>query len=296
MPLNSPINDLGKKNREGSLYIVATPIGNRDDITVRALNILEQADTIAAEDTRHTGRFLSHHKIKGNLVSYHEHNEKKQTPGLIKKLKQGLSVALVSNAGTPSVSDPGYCLIKAAIAGNIKVVPVPGVSAAITALSAAGLPTDSFIFIGFLSKTKNKRFNQLRELANEQRTMIFYESPKRILKLLDEIKLIIGDRYCVLSREMTKLHEEFIRGFVSEIFQNLKARPAIKGEITLLVKGYIKDKDVPLEIVKKEIKNNLESEDNKISSLAKQIAIKYDLPKNKVYEMALKIKGEKTEN
>ena len=296
MPLNSPINDSGKKNREGNLYIVATPIGNRDDITIRALNILEQADTIAAEDTRHTGRFLSHHKIKGNLVSYHEHNEKKRTPDLIKKLKQGLSVALVSNAGTPSVSDPGYCLIKAAIAGNIKVVPIPGVSAAITALSAAGLPTDSFIFIGFLSKTKNKRFKQLRELANEQRTMIFYESPKRILKLLDEIKLIIGDRYCVLSREMTKLHEEFIRDSVSEIFQNLKARPAIKGEITLLVKGYIKDKDVPLKIVRQEIKNNLELADNRISSIAKQIAIKYGLPKSKVYEMALKIKGEKTED
>ena len=291
MPLNSPINDSGKKNKDGNLYIVATPIGNRDDITIRALNILEQADIIAAEDTRHTGRFLSHHKIKGNLVSYHEHNEKKRTPDLIKKLKQGLSVALVSNAGTPSVSDPGYCLIKAAIASNIKVIPIPGVSAAITALSAAGLPTDSFVFIGFLSKTKNKRFKQLRELANEQRTLIFYESAKRILKLLDEIKLIIGDRYGVLSREMTKLHEEFIRGSMSEILQNLKARPAIKGEITLLVKGYVKDNDVPLKIVRQEIKNNLELADNRISSIAKQIAIKYGLPKSKVYEMALKIKG-----
>ncbi|MBW2739733.1 MAG: 16S rRNA (cytidine(1402)-2'-O)-methyltransferase [Deltaproteobacteria bacterium] len=291
MPLNSPINDSGKKNKDGNLYIVATPIGNRDDITLRALNILEQADIIAAEDTRHTGRFLSHHKIKGNLVSYHEHNEKKRTPDLIKKLKKGLSVALVSNAGTPSVSDPGYCLIKAAIANNIKVVPVPGVSAAITALSAAGLPTDSFVFIGFLSKTKNKRFKQLRELANEQKTLIFYESAKRILKLLDEIKLIIGDRYGVLSREMTKLHEEFIRGSMSEILQNLKARPAIKGEITLLVKGYVKDNDVPLKIVRQEIKNNLELADNRISSIAKQIAIKYGLPKSKVYEMALKIKG-----
>ena len=291
MPLNSPINDSGKKNKDGNLYIVATPIGNRDDITLRALNILEQADIIAAEDTRHTGRFLSHHKIKGNLVSYHEHNEKKRTPDLIKKLKQGLSVALVSNAGTPSVSDPGYCLIKAAIASNIKVIPIPGVSAAITALSAAGLPTDSFVFIGFLSKTKNKRFKQLRELANEQRTLIFYESAKRILKLLDEIKLIIGDRYGVLSREMTKLHEEFIRGSMSEILQNLKARPAIKGEITLLVKGYVKDNDVPLKIVRQEIKNNLELADNRISSIAKQIAIKYGLPKSKVYEMALKIKG-----
>lgn len=293
MPLNSPINDSGKKNKGGTLYIVATPIGNRDDVTIRALNILERADLIAAEDTRHTRRFLSHHKIKGSFVSYHEHNEKKRTPGLIKKLKQGLSVALVSNAGTPSVSDPGYCLIKEAIASHIKVVPIPGVSAAITALSAAGLPTDSFVFIGFLPKTKNKRLKLLRELAKEQRTMIFYESPKRILKLLDEIKSIIGDRYGVLSREMTKLHEEFIRGSMSEIFQNLKVRSAIKGELTLLVKGLGKHNDIPLEIIKQEIKKNMKLTDNKLSSLAKQIAIKYSLPKNNVYEEALKIKGKK---
>jgi 16S rRNA (cytidine1402-2'-O)-methyltransferase len=293
MPLNSPINDPGKKNKGGTLYIVATPIGNRDDITIRALNILERADLIAAEDTRHTGRFLSHHNIKGSLVSYHEHNEKKRTPGLIKKLKQGLSVALVSNAGTPSVSDPGYCLIKEAIASHIKVVPIPGVSAAITALSAAGLATDSFVFIGFLPKTKNKRLKLLRELAKEQRTMIFYESPKRILKLLDEIKLIIGDRYGVLSREMTKLNEEFIRGSMSEILQNLKVRSAIKGEVTLLVKGLGKDKDVPFEIIKQEIKKNMKLTENSLPNLSKRIAIKYGLPKNKVYEMALKIKGEK---
>ncbi|MBA3016760.1 MAG: 16S rRNA (cytidine(1402)-2'-O)-methyltransferase [Proteobacteria bacterium] len=293
MPLNSPINDSEKKNKKGQLYIVATPIGNRDDITIRALNILKHVDLIAAEDTRHTGLFLSHHKIKGSLVSYHEHNEKKRTPGLIKKLTEGLSVALVSNAGTPSVSDPGYCLIKEAIANNIKVVPVPGVSAAITALSAAGLPTDSFVFIGFLPKTKNKRLKLLMELAKEPRTMIFYESPKRILKLLDEIKLISGDRYCVLSREMTKLHEEFIRGSMSEILQNLKARSAIKGELTLLVTGLTKDKDVPLEIVRQEIKNNIKLTGDSLPSLAKQIAIKYGLPKNKVYEEALKIKGKK---
>jgi 16S rRNA (cytidine1402-2'-O)-methyltransferase len=293
MHLNSPINDSKKNNKQGQLYVVATPIGNRDDITIRALNILKHADLIAAEDTRHTGRFLSYHKIKGNLISYHEHNEKKRTPTLIKKLKQGLSVALVSNAGTPSVSDPGYSLIKEAIANNINIVPIPGVSAAITALSATGLPTDSFVFIGFLSKTKNKRNKQLSKLANEQRTMIFYESPKRILKLLDEIKLIMGDRYGVLCREMTKLHEEFIRGSISEISQQLKDRSAIKGELTLLIKGYIKDKDVPLEIVRQEIKNNIKLTGNSLSNIAKQIAIKYGLPKNKVYEEALKITGKK---
>jgi len=291
MPLNSLINDSEKKNK-GNLYIVATPIGNRDDITIRALKILEQADIIAAEDTRHTSRFLLHHNIKGNLVSCHEHNEKKRTQGLIKKLKEGLSVALVSNAGTPSVADPGYYLIKSAIASNIKVIPIPGVSAAITALSAAGLPTDSFIFIGFLSKTKNKRFKQLRELANEQRTIIFYESPKRILMLLKELIDVMGDRYSVLSREMTKLYEEFIRGSLSEIFSSLQERPVVKGECTLLITGCKENKDVSMEFVRSEIKNRLKITGTRLSELVKEIAKKYNLPKNKVYDEALKVKGE----
>ncbi len=291
MPLNSPINDSEQKYK-GNLYIVATPIGNRDDISIRALNILKQADIIAAEDTRHTGRFLLHHNIKGNLVSCHEHNEKKRTPDLIKKLTKGLSVALVSNAGTPSVADPGYRLIKSAIANNIKVVPIPGASAAITALSAAGLPTDSFVFIGFLSKTKNKRFKQLKELANEQRTIIFYESPKRILMLLKELIDVMGDRYGVLSREMTKLYEEFIRGSLSEIFSRIKERSAVKGECTLLIAGYEENKDVSMEFARSEIKNGLKITGTRLSELVKEIAKKYNLPKNKIYDEALKAKDE----
>ena len=224
-------------NKTGDLYVVTTPIGNMEDITIRALKTLDQVDLVAAEDTRHTGRLLAHHDIKNNLISYHEHNEEVRTPVLIHRLKAGSSVALVTNAGTPAVSDPGYRLVKAAIANHIRVIPIPGVSAVIAAISAAGLPTDSFIFAGFPARKKSKRMEQLKTLANENRTLIFYESPGRILSLMEEIMNVMGNRYCVLCREMTKLHEEFLRGILSEIMDTLHQRPAVKGECTLLVKG-----------------------------------------------------------
>jgi len=290
MPLSSPTDDSEHIDETCNLYVVATPIGNRDDITIRALNILGRVDLVAAENTRHTGRLLAHHNIKGNLISYHEHNEVKRTPELIHRLKTGSSVALVSNAGTPSVSDPGYRLVKEAIANNIKVIPVPGVSAAVTALSAAGLPTDSFIFVGFPAKKKAKRLKQLKELASENRTIIFYESPKRILTFLEEIIDAMGDRYGVLSREMTKLHEEFLRGFVSEIHYILNARPVVKGECTLLVMGCEEIKEVSLETVRNEINSELEKTGGRLSDIARTVAKKYGLPKNKVYDEALKLK------
>ena len=164
-------------NKTGDLYVVTTPIGNMEDITIRALKTLGQVDLVAAEDTRHTGRLLAYHDIKNNLISYHEHNEKARTPVLIHRLKTGSSVALVTNAGTPTVSDPGYRLVKEAIANHIRVIPIPGVSAVITANSAAGLPTDSFIFAGFPAKKKAKRLKQLQDLADEKKTLIFYENP-----------------------------------------------------------------------------------------------------------------------
>ena len=290
MPLSSPTDDPEHIDETCNLYVVATPIGNRDDITIRALNILGRVDLVAAENTRHTGRLLAHHNIKGNLISYHEHNEVKRTPELIHRLKTGSSVALVSNAGTPSVSDPGYRLVKEAIANNIKVIPVPGVSAAVTALSAAGLPTDSFIFVGFPAKKKAKRLKQLKELASENRTIIFYESPKRILTFLEEIIDAMGDRYGVLSREMTKLHEEFLRGFLSEIHYILTARPVVKGECTLLVMGCEEIKEVSLEIIRNEINSELEKTGSRLSDIARAVAKKYGLPKNKVYDEALKLK------
>jgi len=291
MPLNSPTNDPRQFDHNGNLYIVATPIGNMEDITLRALKILAKVDIIAAEDTRHTGRLLAHHKIKGHLISCQEHNERERTNSLIKKLKKGSSVALVSNAGTPSVSDPGYHLIKEAIAKGISVIPIPGVSAAITALSVAGMPVDSFVFIGFLARKKGKRLQQITEIIDEPRTIVLYESPRRIVTLLEEILDVMGDRYAVLSREMTKLYEEFIRGRLSEIISRLKKRPAVKGECTLLVMGRLRDEGASMEQIRCEIRKNLSITSSRLSNLTKEIAKKYGLPKNKVYAEALKIKG-----
>jgi len=227
--------DKRSDSKLGMLYIVATPIGNLNDITLRALGVLGQVDLIASEDTRWTKKLLDHHQIKNRLISYHEHNEVERTKALVEKLRGGLSVALVSNAGTPSVSDPGFRLIREAIANDIVIVPIPGASAIITALSASGLATDSFVFVGFLSKKGGKRRNQIQALEGEERTVILYESPFRILPLLKELIEIMGNRRGVLSREMTKTHEEFLRGNLSEILNDLNNRPAVKGEITLLI-------------------------------------------------------------
>ncbi|MGD9239422.1 MAG: 16S rRNA (cytidine(1402)-2'-O)-methyltransferase [Desulfobacterales bacterium] len=286
---------MGNTIRKGGLYVVATPIGNREDITVRALNTLREVDLIAAEDTRKTGSFLSHHNIKNRLISYHEHNENKRTPQIISKLMDGSSIALVSNAGTPSVSDPGYRLIEAAIENNIKVIPIPGVSASTTAISVSGLPTDSFVFIGFPPKKKGKRLKFLTELGLEPRPLIFYESPKRLLTLLEEIISCMGDRPAVLAREMTKLHEEFIRGSVSEILMTTKKRSNVKGECTLLVAGRVEKEEIDSEIVEGEIKAELEKQQSGLSAIARTIAKKYGLPKNKVYDLAIKVKSQRSE-
>jgi len=277
-------------NKPGALYVVSTPIGNMEDVTLRAIRILGEVDMIAAEDTRHTGKFLAHHNIKNKLISYHEHNEAERTPGFIKRMQEGSSVALVSNAGTPSVSDPGYRLIKTAIDSGITVTPVPGVSAAIAALSVAGLPTDSFVFVGFPAKRKQKRLSQLKQLAKEKRTIVFYESPRRILTFIEEIIAIMGDRFGVLSREMTKRHEEFIRDFLSEILSNLRKRPSVKGECTLLVAGCQEESAIAIETIRSEIHECLERKESSLSDIVKKIAIKYGLSKNRIYDEALKLK------
>ena len=295
MPSNSPTNEPELPGKPGTLFVVATPIGNRDDITVRALAVFREADFIAAEDTRKTRRFLAFHDIRSRLVSYHEYNEEKRTPQLIQKLNSGHQIALVSNAGTPSVSDPGYRLIETAISHNIKVVPIPGVSAAIAALSVAGLPTDAFVFAGFLSKKKGKRLKQLQALATEEQTLIFYESPRRIPSLLQDIITIMGDRPGVLAREMTKMHEEFLRGRLSEIVQILQARTGIKGECTLLVAGKVENEEISRQQLTREIRTALESQTIKASELARQLSKKYQLPKNRVYDEVLKIKSRNAE-
>ena len=290
------MSDSNNTKNKGVLYVVATPIGNREDITLRALNILRDVDLIAAEDTRKTGNLLAHYQIKNRLISFHEHNEKKRTPEMIGKLLDAISIALVSNAGTPSISDPGYRLIEAAIANKITVSPIPGVSAATAAMSVSALPTDSFVFIGFLPRKKAKRQQFLNELAVEPRPVIFYESPKRILTLLEEIISCMGDRPAVLAREMTKLHEEFIRGSVPEILKTLKSRAEIKGECTLLIAGFEGKEELNSEIITTEIKAALEKQQIRLSEIAKLIAQKYGLSKNKVYEMALKVKSQTPED
>jgi 16S rRNA (cytidine1402-2'-O)-methyltransferase len=286
--------DPNKAKKNGVLYVVATPIGNRDDITLRALDILREVDLIAAEDTRKSGSLLSHYRIKNRLISFHEHNEEKRSPELIGKLLDGMKIALVSNAGTPSVSDPGYRLISAAIANQVAVIPIPGVTAATAAMSVSGLPTDSFVFIGFTPKKKAKRLKFLTELSTEPRPLIFYESPKRISSLLEEIISCMGDRKAMLAREMTKIHEEFVRGTVSQILKAILARPVLKGECTLLVAGGGTSEQIAAEVVRAEIKAALQKDQTSPSEIARAIAKKYGLTKNKVYDLVLKIKGLRT--
>lgn len=221
----------------GILYIVSTPIGNLEDITFRAVRILKEVATIAAEDTRHTRKLLSHYHINTPLTSYHDFNKEEKTDLLITRLKAGQSFALVSDAGTPTISDPGYYLITQAIDAGITISPIPGPSAVVAALSVSGLPTDRFSFEGFLAKKKGKRGNQLEALKEESRTLIFYESPHRIVALLKAIHHIMGERRVVVGREMTKIFEEMIRGTVSEVIIHLEKK-TVKGEIVLVVEGF----------------------------------------------------------
>ncbi len=221
---------------KGSLYIVSTPIGNLDDITLRALKVLRHVDLIAAEDTRRTRRLLSHFDIHTPLVSYFEHNELKRLDKLLSHLKTGKEIALVSDAGTPGISDPGYRLIKQAIESGIPVIPIPGPSAIIAALSISGLPTDSFTFVGFLPKKGGKRRKLLDKLGDLNGTSILYESPHRLMETLEDLRHVCGDRQITVTRELTKAFEEVIRGRISEIIDTLKNR-RIKGEITIVLAG-----------------------------------------------------------
>jgi 16S rRNA (cytidine1402-2'-O)-methyltransferase len=227
---------LTDNSSQGTLYIVSTPIGNMEDITLRALRILKEVDLIAAEDTRRTGLLLRHFEIQTSVTSYFEGNELKKRELILAKLKEGRNVALVSDAGTPGVSDPGFRLIQLAIESQIPIVPIPGPSAAITALSVSGLPTDAFFFKGFLPHKSKKRRDLLKQLEEVKETLIFYESPHRIFEALGDILEILGDREIVLTRELTKVYEEIIRGKVSDI-QDQIGEKKLKGEITLVIEG-----------------------------------------------------------
>ncbi|HVP46480.1 MAG TPA: 16S rRNA (cytidine(1402)-2'-O)-methyltransferase [Bryobacteraceae bacterium] len=219
----------------GSLYLVATPIGNLEDVTHRAVRMLREADLIACEDTRHTRKLLDHYGISKPVISYHEHNEVARAAELSAKMLGGASVALVSDAGMPLVSDPGYRVVAAAIQAGIPVVPIPGPSAVVAALAASGLATDSFHFGGFLPAKSGQRTRALEDLRDHPHTLIFYEAPHRILEALGDVERVLGPRQVVIARELTKVHEEFLRGPVAEVRVALASRSPVKGEITLLI-------------------------------------------------------------
>jgi 16S rRNA (cytidine1402-2'-O)-methyltransferase len=219
-----------------ALYLVATPIGNLEDITLRALGVLKEVDEIACEDTRQTQKLLNHYGITTRTISYHEHNEMTRAAELVKEMQEGASVALVTDAGMPGISDPGYRLISLAIRHHVPVVPIPGASAFLAALVASGLPTDSFRFSGFLPAKRGERRAMLEAIKTSPRTQVFYEAPHRIVDALADVVEVLGNtRHVVIAREVTKLHEEFLRGRAGEIVEMLKARDAVKGEITLLI-------------------------------------------------------------
>jgi 16S rRNA (cytidine1402-2'-O)-methyltransferase len=218
----------------GCLYLVGTPIGNLEDITLRALRILREVDQIACEDTRHSQKLLNHYEIAKPLVSYHEHNEMTRAPELLIALEQGAKIALVSDAGTPLVSDPGYRLVTLCLRHQVPVVPIPGPSALLAALSASGLPNEEFLFVGFLPARSGERRRALERLRIEDRTVILYEAPHRVEECVADAQEILGDRPACLAREVTKLHEEFRRGKLSALAASLTERPA-RGEITLLI-------------------------------------------------------------
>lgn len=225
----------------GILYIVSTPIGNLEDITIRAKNILSSVDCILAEDTRVSKKLLNHLSLSLPLKSYHDFNKEKVTPGIIKALKGGSDFALISDAGTPGIADPAFYLIRWAIAENIAVIPVPGPTALITALVASGLPTDRFIFENFLPSSSSKRIKVLKSFANEKRTVLFYETPHRIIKVLQDMDEIFGDIQVVLARELTKFYEEFLRGTPRCLLEHFKNKKP-KGEMTVLFNAYNKNK------------------------------------------------------
>ncbi|MBD2598437.1 16S rRNA (cytidine(1402)-2'-O)-methyltransferase [Nostoc spongiaeforme FACHB-130] len=272
-----------------TLYVVGTPIGNLEDITFRAVRILQMVDLIAAEDTRHTGKLLQHFQVKTPQISYHEHNRNSRIPEILEHLNHGKAIALVSDAGMPGISDPGYELIKACIDAGIKVVPIPGASAAITALSAAGLPTDKFAFEGFLPPKAQQRREYLETLQTESRTLIFYESPHRLTDTLQDLAVAFGDeRQIVLARELTKLYEEFWRGTIADAIAHYQQREP-QGEYTLLVAGTPATQLLLNETQLKAELQQLISQGISRSQASRQLAKFTSLSRREVYQLALSI-------
>ncbi len=220
----------------GKLYIVATPIGNMDDITLRAIDILKSVDLIACEDTRHSGVLLKRHGVSSRLVPYHDHNKDYAAPKIVERLSDGLDVALITDSGTPGVSDPAYLLVKLAVEQDLEVLSVPGPSASLAALSISGLPCDRFVFEGFLPAKKGKRKSRLDEIKADPRTIIFYESPHKLLKMLNIVRDVLGNRRCAVARELTKIHEEVLRGTLTDMIEHFTTTNP-RGEFVVIVEG-----------------------------------------------------------
>ena len=277
---------------KGTLHIVATPIGNLEDITLRALRTLKEVNLIAAEDTRRTRILLNHYSIKTPLTSYYEYNKLIKGKQLIDRLETGDNVALVSDAGTPGISDPGYHLIKLALQSSISVVPIPGVSAVITALSVSGLPTDSFVFQGFLPNKIMARKKLIEKMAEEKRTLVFYESPNRLRAALQDLLEICGDREIVVTRELTKIFEEVIRGKITHVLNVLNGRQ-IKGEITLLISGKRASDSGGDTSISQLLQEYQKRYDLPMKDLVKMISEEKGISKREVYQESLKLKKEK---
>ncbi|GAB1539174.1 16S rRNA (cytidine(1402)-2'-O)-methyltransferase [Scytonema sp. NUACC21] len=281
--------------KPGTLYIVGTPIGNLEDMTFRAVRILQTVDLIAAEDTRHTGKLLQHFQVKTPQVSYHEHNRSSRVPELLDQLNHGKAIALVTDAGMPGISDPGYELVKICLEAGIQVVPIPGATAAITALSAAGLPTDKFVFEGFLPAKSQQRRSHLELLKVESRTLIFYESPHRLRETLQDLaEIFTNQRQIVIARELTKLYEEFWRGTIGEAIIHYNQREP-QGEYTLVVAG---TPPTQLQFSETEIKAELEKMINQgisRSQASRELAKITSLPRRQLYQLALKIERKESQ-
>ncbi|HZK12249.1 MAG TPA: 16S rRNA (cytidine(1402)-2'-O)-methyltransferase [Atribacterota bacterium] len=287
---------MNQNKDDGTLYICGTPIGNLEDITLRVIKILKEVKFIAAEDTRHTKKLLDHYQINTKVTSYYEYNKFKKAPYLVEILKNGQDIALVSDAGMPGISDPGYVLINLALKNNIKLIPVPGVSALITALVVSGLPTDKFVFEGFLPRKIKERKKYFRSIENEERTIIFYEAPHRLKKALKDMLEILGDRKIVIARELTKKYEEIIRGNLIQVLSEINTRE-IKGEITLIVQGGSKDKGndtidfLMKECIIEEYLNKLKMQGYSNKEIIKISQEKFSIPKNIIYKKLLEIKN-----
>ena len=280
------------------LYLVATPIGNLEDITLRALRVLKEADLIACEDTRHTGRLLQHFSISKPLVSYHEHNERERAAELVERLVAGASLALVSDAGTPGISDPAYRLVTAAIARGVAVIPIPGATALIAGLIAAGLPTDSFFFAGFLPPKQQARRERLEALQTMRATLVLYEAPHRIREMLADAFEVLGNRQAAIGRELTKLHEEFLRGTLSELIERLNQQEP-RGEMVVVIAGWAGWQADAISgdarSITEQVEQLMTTLDLNRNDALKQAARARGLSKNEAYQLLLREKQDETD-